>query len=248
MKDKCDINWLVGVITRSLPEAHSEPIEPAPSSNSAGLGTITFELDTAALGHVGGRVPIPGYNAPGLPMKPVRDAALSLIALGGIDPATPVMVEVPRVQDSVSYMEPQTLAGIRIGFAEHYQRGSDFEPVVHSAAFLGGLRLLCQAGAQLVPVCAQHRDDRFHFDVQSHNEIDDLVARHRLDALVSEGDRGAFHHAWRDGYPKHSEMLEDGVRLWIYGNRGAHARLHVLSHTCQRLFTQPPVVKPAPGG
>lgn len=247
MKNKCEINWPTGIVDRSHPTGPLEPAPPAPACD-VGPGAIMFEPGAAALAHARGSVPIPGYNAPGLALKPVRDAALSLIALGRVDPSTPVMVEVPLVQDSIAYMQPQTLAGSRIGFAEQFQRGSGFEPVEHSAAFLRVLRLLGQAGAQMVPVSAQRRDAAFHFDVQSPNEIDDLVVRHRLDALVSEGDRGAFHAACESGYPSHCEMLEQGVELWIYGSRGAHLRLNVLAQTCQRLFTQSPMVKPTSSG
>ena len=227
---------------QSLPFVERAPTGHAPEA--ASQRGIAFGVEPLpGIPHESG-IPIPGYNAPGLALKPVRDAELSLIALGRIAPSTPVMVEVPLVQDSTVYMTPQTLAGSRIGFAQQYQRGSGFEAIEHSVAFLRVLKLLGQAGAQMVPVSAQHWDAMFHFDVQSHNEIDDLVVRHRLDALVAEGDRGAFHGACESGYPSHCEILEQGVKLWIYGSRGTHLRLGVLAQTCQRLFTQSSMVKP----
>ncbi len=248
MKDNCEINWPGGIVWRSLPAGFVEAASPAPPSDRASSGAITFEVGAVAAVHVEGCIPIPGYDAPALPLKPVRDAALSLIALSGVDPSTPVMVEVPLVQDSINYLKPQTLAGYRIGFADRYQAGSDFAPVEHSAAFLRVLGLLCQAGAQLVPVSAQRRDEHFHFNVQSYNEIDHLVVRHGLDALVSDSHSRAFHAACESGYPSHCEVLEGGMRLWIYGSRGAHKRLKVIVQTCQRLFAAPTVAQPASSG
>jgi Asp-tRNA(Asn)/Glu-tRNA(Gln) amidotransferase A subunit family amidase len=138
------------------------------------------------------RTLIPGHNAIAPPIVPLRDPALSLVALSGIDPAEPAMGEVPFVMNNTAFTATEVLSGWRIGFAERYVRGVYYEPVEHSAALLRAFHILRQAGAQLVPVDARREDPTLQFTLQR-NEIDDLVIKHRLDALVSDGQSAAFH-------------------------------------------------------
>lgn len=202
---------------------------------SSRLASTQAQIDNVSPGNIvfgaerrEGAAPIPGYNALAPLIKTVRDPALSLIALSGIDPTEPVMVAVPLVLNNTTSTTSQSLSGWRIGFAHQYVQGNHVEPVEHTATFCRALDILRQAGAQLVPVVAQRADDSLRFTLQSPNEIDDLVAKHRLDALVSEGQSAAFHNACKSGYPALCEPLEEGVKLWIYGARWARDSLPML--------------------
>ncbi|WP_455884013.1 hypothetical protein [Pseudomonas protegens] len=172
--------------------------------------------------------PIPGYDAPALPLKPQRDPSLSLIALSGIDPTGEVMVEVPLVQNNTTFMPDKVLAGRRIGFAEHFVQGNRKLPIEYSRAFLGALGILRRAGAQLVPVPAQRVDETVQFNLRTRNEIDEHMSGYRLDALVSDSRTAAFHAACWSGYPVLSEPLEDGATLLFYGARWSKDSLTTL--------------------
>lgn len=230
MEGNCRKYWHLGMPCRpgqslSLPE-NTVGLEPASThsqSDGADPGSIVFSAE-----HHKGAAPIPGYNALAPLIKTVRDPALSLIALSGIDPTEPVMVEVPLVLNNTTFIETQLLSGWRIGFAGRYVRGGHVESVSHSEAFFRALDILRQAGAQLVAVDAQRADDTLHFNTQIRNEIDDLVIEHRLDALVSDGQSAAFHRACRSGYPSLCEPLAGGTKLWIYGARWSRDSLPTL--------------------
>ncbi len=83
------------------------------------------------------------------------------------------------------------------------------------------------AGAQLVPVDARRADHSLQFSLQT-REIDDLVTRHRLDALVSDDQPAAFQGACLSGYPAVCEPLAEDTKLWFYGARGSRDALHAL--------------------
>ncbi|WP_305955590.1 hypothetical protein [Pseudomonas sp. KBW05] len=138
------------------------------------------------------------------------------------------MVEVPLVLNNTSFTATQMLAGWRIGFVGRYVRGGHAEPVEHSSALRRAFDTLRQAGAQLVAVDAQRADDSVEFTLQVINEIDDLVTRHRLDALVSDDLSNAFHDACLSGYPSLCEPLEEGVQLRFYGARWSRDSLAAL--------------------
>lgn len=192
------------------------------------------QADTASPGGIvfgaeqpNGRAFIPGYNAVAPLISPLRDSALSLVALSGIDPTEPVMVEVPLVMNNTTFTATKVLAGWRIGVAQRYVRGVHFEPVEHSPALRRAFHILRQAGAQLVPVDARREDSTLQFTLLR-NEIDDLVIEHRLDALVSDDQSAAFHRACISGYPSHCEPLGDGAMLWFYGTRRSRDALLAL--------------------
>ncbi|MFT0473569.1 hypothetical protein ACMSI6_06440 [Pseudomonas antarctica] len=170
---------------------------------------------------------IPGYNTLAPPLRPVQDPALSLIALSGIDPTGPVLVEVPLVLNNTTFTASQMLAGWRIGFADRYVRGDHGEPLEHRAAMYRAFDILRQAGAHLVAVDARREDHGLQFTLQR-NEIDHLVTEHRLDALVSDDQSAAFHRACISGYPSLCEPFEDGTKLWFYGARWSRDALPVL--------------------
>jgi Asp-tRNA(Asn)/Glu-tRNA(Gln) amidotransferase A subunit family amidase len=169
--------------------------------------------------HPEGVARIPGYTALAPLVKTVRDPSLSLIALSGIEPTGPVMVEVPVVVNNTTFTATRILAGWRIGFAGRYVRGGHAELVEHSSGLRRAFDILRQAGAQLVAVDAQRPDASLEFTLQAVNEIDDLVTRHRLDALVSDTLNDAFHEAGLGGYPCFCEPMEDGLQLRFYGAR-----------------------------
>lgn len=135
-------------------------------------------------------MPIPGFSAPSLPAKPMRDPSLSLIALSGVDPTEPVMVEVPLVQNDTTRTVTSFLAGKRVGFADRYQQGDAHASIEHSASFMRALERLRRGGALLFPVSAQRLDASLQFDLHTRNEIDDLINQYRLDALVSDSRSG----------------------------------------------------------
>ncbi|MBD8093169.1 hypothetical protein IFT48_24540 [Pseudomonas fluorescens] len=139
------------------------------------------------------------------------------------------MVEVPLVLNNTSFTATQLLSGWRIGFADRYVQGDHREVAEHSKVLCAAFDLLRQAGAQLVPVDARREDSSLQFSLQS-NEIDDLVTVHRLDALVSDSESGAFHRACVSGYPSLSEPLGDGTTLWFYGARWSRDALPLLLH------------------
>lgn len=230
MDSDCRKYWHLGL---PCPPGHSLPI----AGQAAGLGLDSTETrlnDTSPRSIVFDAqrperaAPIPGYNALAPQIKTARDPALSLIALSGIDPTDPVMVEVPLVLNNTRFSDGQVLSGWRIGFAERYVHADRFEPLEHTAAFCQALDILRQAGAQLVPVEAQRGDESLQFTLQGRNEIDDLVTQHRLDALVSDGQSAAFHGACKSGYSSVCETLKDGTRLWMYGPRWSRDALPVL--------------------
>ena len=204
---------------------------PPPVSADAGGAKKGIAFDTApqARIHLESHIPIPGFNAPSLPAKPMRDPSLSLIALSGVDPTEPVMVEVPLVQNDTTRTATPLLAGTRVGFADRYQQGDAHASIEHSASFMRALERLRRGGALLFPVSAQRLDASLQFDLHTRNEIDDLINQYRLDALVSDSRSGAFHAACWAGYPKVGEPLEDGATLWFYGARWSRDSLAALA-------------------
>ncbi|AUZ49121.1 hypothetical protein BOP93_19960 [Pseudomonas orientalis] len=164
-------------------------------------------------------------------IKPTRDPALSLVAISGVDPTEPVMVEVPLVQNNSAFGVAPVLDGWRIGYAGRYVRGGHSEPTEHSATLRRAFAILRQAGVELVAVDARRTDD----PLESGTAIDELVASHRLDALVSDEQSQAFHAACRSGYPSGCQALEEGTWLWFYGARWAGDRVKVLLRTYAQL-------------
>lgn len=195
MECSCRKYWRAGLPcpTMQPPPALMEPAGTAaahPPAERASPRSIAFDVEPAPA-HPG--VLVPGYNALALPLKPLRDPALSLIALSGVDPSEPVMVEVPLVQNNSAFTCARTLAGRRVGFADRYQRGDEHCPIEHRASFSRALDVLRSAGAQLLPVPAQLPDDGLYFNLHTRNEIDERVTEYRLDALVSDSQSDAFH-------------------------------------------------------
>lgn len=209
----------------------STGLAPAPSHppvDQASPRSIAFGSESRPKVSAEGRVPIPGYDAPALPMRATRDPSLSLISLSGIAPKRPVMVEVPPVQDNCTFTAPQALSCKRVGVADRYGHGDDHEPIEHRLPFMRALDTLCRAGIKLVPVPARRVDASLQFNLYTHNEIDELVNEYRLDALVSDSQSAAFHEACWAGYPQFGETLEDGATLWFYGARWSRDALAVL--------------------
>lgn len=229
MEKNCREHWRLGLPCRlgpSLPEAGeaggANAAQAQANTDKASLGGIVFGADPPK-----GFALIPGYNAVAPLLKPERDPALLLVALSGIEPTGPVMVEVPLVRNNSTFTASKVLAGWRIGFADRYVHGAHYEAVEHSAALRRAFDVLQQAGAQLVPVDARRADHSLQFSLQT-REIDDLVTRHRLDALVSDDQCAAFHSACLSGYPAVCEPLAEGTKLWFYGARGSRDALHAL--------------------
>lgn len=234
MNDDCKKLWRLGMPCYSTsPHAFAQGgAEPGSSSTTrartddASPGAIVF-----AAGRAEGAVLIPGYNALAPMIRPTRDPALSLIAISGVDPAEPVMVEVPLVQNNSAFGASPVLDGWRIGYVSRYRCAGHIEPADHSATLRRAFAILRQAGAELVAVDALRTDD----PLESGTAIDELVADHRLDALVSNEQSEAFHAACRSGYPSACQALEDGTRLWFYGARWAGDRVKVLLRTYAQL-------------
>lgn len=216
MDSTCRKYWRAGlacptVQPLSLP-AQTSRLAPAPSDHASPRG-IAFDVDHPPHDILRGSVPVPGYDAPGLPLKSLRDPSLSLVALSGIDPSGPVMVEVPLVQNNSTFTPAQALSGRRVGFAERFAGAHEHTIIEHSPSFLRALAILSRAGAQAVPVLA-HQGNGPH---RTRNEIDELVHEYQLDALVSDSRSAAFHSACWSGYPVLGEPLGDGATLWFYG-------------------------------
>lgn len=218
MEKDCGKHWRLGMYCHPvapLPqerEAVGLGCAPAPSqAQSAGPGSIVFAADRRENPAL-----IPGYNAIAPHIKTVRDPALSLIALSGIDHSEPVMVEVPLVLNNTTFTASELLSGWRIGFADRYVYGDHVEPVEHSVALRRVFECLRQAGVQWVPVAARRDDHTLKFNLRR-NEIDQLVSEYRLDALVSEDESVAFHGACTSAHASICEPLDDGTKLWIYG-------------------------------
>ncbi|AFJ56034.1 hypothetical protein PS887_05168 [Pseudomonas fluorescens] len=221
MDSHCKKLWKMG-----LPCASAQPLASLMNAvdvpalpPGAAPPSIVFGTEQRA-----GATPIPGYNALAPHIRPVRDPALSLIAISGVDPTEPVMVEVPLVLNNTTFTASLPLTGYRIGYAEHYVQGKQVERVARSAALNRVFDTLRQAGAQCVAVDMQRSGDC----EQACHEIDELVVGLRLDALVSEDPEAAFHHACKSGYPSMCETLEDGSKVWFYGARWAGDRLAAL--------------------
>jgi hypothetical protein len=244
MDDKCKKTWRVGVrcstghALAALPESEAPTPAPRSSSDHAGPRGIEFGVDARAYAHLTAGVTIPGYDAPALPLKPVRDPSLSLVALSGIDPSGSVMVEVPLVQNNTTFTAAQALAGRRVGFAEHFVLGHGHAPIQHRTAFLNALDTLRRAGAQLVPVPAQRVDASLQFNLHTRNEIDAHMSEYRLDALVSDSRTAAFHTACWSGYPGLGEPLEEGATLWFYGARWSKESLAALVREYRNVLRQ----------
>ncbi|QOY70385.1 hypothetical protein IH404_21750 [Pseudomonas sp. OST1909] len=221
MESKCSKYWRVGMAcpAKQLAPGLEEPTASIhPAAGPANSRSIAFGADPASATSI----PIPGYNAPALPLKPTRDPSLSLIALSGLEPSGPVMVEVPLVQNNSTFSAASTLSGRRVGFAQRW--GHDQTPIEHGVTFLRALDVLCRAGTNLVPVPARHADD----PRPGGNEIDELVHAYQLDALVADSQNVAFHDACWSGYPRLNEPLEDGAVLWFYGARWSKDSLTAL--------------------
>ncbi|CAH0307380.1 hypothetical protein SRABI111_05203 [Pseudomonas carnis] len=228
MDSHCKKLWKIGV-----PCAPAQPLPPpmnaadVPASPPHAAPTsIVFGTEQAA-----GAMLIPGYNALAPHLRPVRDPALSLVALSGEDPTEPVMVEVPLVLNNTTFTATRALTGYRVGYVERYVQGNHVERVEHSEALHRVFDTLRRAGVQWVAVDMQRSGD----NQQACREIDERVAGLRLDALVSEDPEAAFHNASRSGYPTVCETLEDGSRVWFYGARWAGDRLAALVRAYRQL-------------
>ncbi|MDY7534964.1 hypothetical protein RGV33_25360 [Pseudomonas sp. Bout1] len=183
----------------------------------------------------------PRFEMPGPMMRTVRDPSLSLIALNGVDPEGPVMVQVPPVADAGQWRSTLSLAGSRIGFACECVAGGVRETIQHSAQFARVLNALRMAGAELVPVQALVTDNARHFTLDSSNEINDRVAENRLDGLVSDAQSTAFHQASTAGNPSFRVpvgMGADGVStvIWFYGAHWSAERLAALVLGCRNVL------------
>ena len=236
MSEDCKKLWRSGIPCFSGPP-HASPgdlVDPGASTatrartDNASQGAIVF-----GAGRAEGAVLIPGYNALIPTIKPTRDPALSLIAVSGIDPTEPVMVEVPLVHNNSAFSAAPVLAGWRIGYVSRYVHDGHSEPTDQSATLHRVFATLRQAGVRLVAVSAQ----RTHDPLESGKAIDELVASHRLDALVSGDQSAAFHAACKHGYPNACQALEDGTTLWFYGARWAADRVSVLLRTHRQLIS-----------
>lgn len=253
MEEKCRKYWrpCVPCPTGRAPSLSPDCAAPLTLSDTASetssKGAIAFGTAPRVPERRGDGAFPPRLDVPGPLMKTVRDPALSLNALSGIDPSGPVMVEVPLVLNNSTFTAVQTLAGWRIGFAHRYVGPGEAEAICHSAAFLQALDTLRSAGALLVPVDSHRCDDANQFGLQAHNEIDACVSEHRLDAVVSDSTSAAFHGACRSGYPGLCESLADGTMLWFYGARWAGDRLMALVHVYRQLLQQA-VLMPTPEG
>lgn len=220
MESKCQKYWQAGL---ACPTGQPASV----LAEASGLATtlneqvnprgIAFGVEPLARDNPGQSVPIPGYDAPSLPLKPSRDPSLSLIALSGVDPSGPVMVEVPLVENNTTFTADHALGGRRVGFAERFVEGSQHEQIEHHPSFLRALDVLRRSGTELVPVPEHRANHTLH----SRNEIDELVRAFRLDALVSDSRSSAFHGACWSGYPGFCEPLGEGATLWFYGARWA---------------------------
>ncbi|WP_124424714.1 hypothetical protein [Pseudomonas orientalis] len=142
------------------------------------------------------------------------------------------MVEVPLVQNNSAFGAAPVLDGWRIGYVSRYVRGGHIELSDQSASLRRAFAILRQAGVELLAVDARRTDD----PLESGTAIDELVASHRLDALMSDEQSQAFHAACRSGYPSGCQALEDGTRLWFYGARWAAERVKVLLRTYAQLI------------
>ncbi len=216
------LSALLGMTDSASPCRRPSPDQVPPRS-------IEFDVDPPPKNHPKGGVLIPGYNVPAIPIRPMPDPSLTLIALSGIDPEGPVMVEVPLVQNNSRFAAMQALAGRRVGYADRYGRGDGHEPIRHRAPFMRALDVLRRAGAQLIPVPAQRIDGTLTFKLHTHNEIDEIVNEYRLDALVSDSQSAAFHSACWSGYPRFGEALDGGATLWFYGARWSKESLAALA-------------------
>lgn len=230
MDRDCRKNWQLGgpcrhglTLFADGEMAGHEPAGPLVKTDKVSPSGIVFGAEQPQ-----GALRIPGYNALAPLLKTVRDPSLSLIALSGIEPTGPVMVEVPLVLNNTTFTASEVLTGWRIGYAGRYVRGDHAEPVEHGSALRRAFDILRQAGAQLVAVDALRAGDSLESTLQAINEIDDLVIRHRLDALVSDDLSGAFHEACIGGYPSLCEPLGDGIKLWFYGARWSRDSLAAL--------------------
>lgn len=228
--------------TGSASSLSSDCIAPATLSDTtnqkSGQRGIAFGSAPRASEHSEAGVSLPRLDVPGPLMKTVRDPALTLNALSGIDPPGPVMVEVPLVLNNSTFTSVHLLAGWRIGFAHRYVGAGEAEVLCHSAAFLQALNALRSAGALLVPVDAHRGDIANQFTLNARNEIDACVSEHCLDVVVSESNSAAFHDACWSGYPGLCESLLDGTNLWFYGARWAGDRLMALVHVYRQLLQQ----------
>ncbi|MBI6635112.1 hypothetical protein YA0871_20825 [Pseudomonas paralactis] len=221
MENKCSKYWRVGMACppkQPAPELEERFASVPPSTDCAGSRGIAFDAGAIPAS----RIPIPGYNAPALPLKPARDPSLSLIALSGLEPSGPVMVQVPLVHNNSAFSAAPTLSGRRVGFAQRW--GHDQAAIEHGAAFLHALDVLRRAGTNVVAVPARRADDPH----PGGNEIDELVHAYQLDALVADSQNAAFHDACWSGYPRLNEPLEDGAVLWFYGARWSKDSLAAL--------------------
>ncbi|MCR4541253.1 hypothetical protein NUV89_22935 [Pseudomonas sp. 18.1.10] len=197
---------------------------PLVNTNNTNPSGIVF-----GAAHPEGAVRIPGYNALAPHVKTVRDPSLSLIALSGIEPTGPVMVEVPLVLNNTTFASSKVMAGWRIGYVGRYVRAGRAEPVEQGSALRQVLEVLRQAGVQWVAVDVKRADQTLEFTLQACNDIDDLVTRYRLDALVSVEGNAAFQGACASGYRSICIPLEGGMKLWFYGARWSRDSLDTLA-------------------
>ncbi|MHC8365733.1 amidase family protein [Pseudomonas sp. ZT5P21] len=119
----------------------------------SGIVPVTHKLDT-----------------PGPMARTVRDAALLLNAMTGIDPADPV--KKPHGLDNVDYtalLRPNALVGRRIGYPAKFDRSN--LPLLTDPDFSQALELMQAAGATLIPVelhdpLSKQVEEAFHMGIK----------------------------------------------------------------------------------
>ncbi|NWA01682.1 amidase family protein [Pseudomonas gingeri] len=88
--------------------------------------------------------------------RSVRDAALMLNAMVGLDPQDPATAQVPVAKDYSALLKEDALKGKVIGYPSRFQPGS--EGLAEHPRFAGAMAAMRAAGAQLVPVDLQPTD------------------------------------------------------------------------------------------
>ncbi|BBP78922.1 amidase [Pseudomonas sp. Ost2] len=173
--------------------------------------------------------------------RSVRDAALMLNAMTGLDPKDPATSQVPVAKDYSALLKEDALKGKVIGYPSRFQSGS--QAMEDHPQFARALAAMKEAGAQLVPVDLPHTDwsqgetarlDRL-FDMSIKRVLPDYLASRpglpvsTLQGLIDYNESQPAEENHNQNLLKRANalVLDEGKYLQLVSELGGEARTNI---------------------